>query len=116
MVTIDLSAPATRRLVLRAGCKAILRVRLTRDGEPVDLTEAKAWYKAETTPAIDKSVDNGGIILDIPGSALLIVFEEDDTKGATTHTARHECALQLAGEGRVPVFDGLLVVKESILD
>lgn len=115
ILAIDLTAPITLNLIIRAASGGILEIAVTYLDLPVDISGAQIKYVAAFTVPVEKTVGNGITIVDAPNGIFQIEFAQSDT--ATQNVRQfvfHECKLSLAGGEPQPVFDGRITLEQSV--
>lgn len=112
---IDLSAPVILNLTLRGASGGVLQITLTSGGVAVNLLGATIKYEAATDTAVTKTVGSGITITDGANGIFQITFEEADTALQNyKQIVEHECKAQPLGGVALPVFEGKLILEESV--
>jgi len=114
--TLDFSAPTNLYVIIRAGVWGRLTVQVFQSGVPVDLTGASIRYVANTSPQIIKTVGVGiATVAPLTNGTFTITYLAADTTGKNlTQGVEHECKLQLFGGEPVCVFEGKLMIEQSL--
>lgn len=113
--TIDLSAAVQLNLTLRAATAATLTVTVTQNGAPVNLTGATIKYVANLSTPVTKTVGSG-ITLTTPLSGIfsLAYVEADTSSQNSNQRVPHECKIQLSGGAPAMLWEGELILEQSL--
>jgi len=114
-VTVDLTAPILLNMTIRAGKGGTLRFTIELNGVALNLTGGTAKYYADFATPIIKT-EGAGVVFTNPAAGQgEIRFYRTDTAGQNTaQTASHEFAVAVAGGEPMMVFEGTVILEESL--
>jgi len=114
-IVIDMGAPVEMNMTLKAGCGGILRVTISADGAPVNITGASARYEAALSTPIVKTVGAGIALTDPLNGVLEIRFDDTDTSMQNVGQQKeHELHVRPVGQPVLCVFEGQCKLKQAV--